>query len=69
MGWNKDGSTIRATYMDTYEVTGKVVESRVIYGGKVQYTVILEKPVQFRWRSEPSTLVLIDSDKIVEELA
>ena len=66
--WVKDGSTIVANYLGE-TVRGTVQDSRVKYGGKVQYTVILEKPVQFRWRSEPSTLVLIDSDKIVEELA
>ena len=66
--WVKDGNTIVANYLGE-TVQGTVVDSRVKYGGRVQYTVDLDKPVQFRWRSEPSTLVLIDSDKIVEELA
>jgi len=65
--WIKDGKTIVATYLGE-TVRGTVVDSRVKYGGKVQYTVNLEKPVQFPWRSEPSTHVLIDNDEIVEEV-
>lgn len=66
--WIKDGKTIVANYLGE-TVRGTVIDSRVKYGGKVQYTVDLDQPVQFRWRSEPSTRVLIDSDEIVEELA
>lgn len=66
--WIKDGKTIVANYLGE-QVRGTVESSRVKYGGKVQYTLVLEKPVQFRWRSEPSTRVLVDSDEIVEELA
>ena len=40
MGWNKEGSTIKAEYLG-YEVVGVVLDSRVKYGGKVQYTVRL----------------------------
>jgi hypothetical protein len=65
--WVKDGKTIVANYLGE-TVQGTVIDSRVKYGGKVQYTVNLDKPVQFRWRSEPSTQVLIDNDEIVEEL-
>ena len=66
--WIKDGKTIVANYLGQ-TVRGTVESSRVKYGGRVQYTVNLEKPVQFPWRSEPSTRVLIDSDEIVAELA
>ncbi len=66
--WIKDGKTIVANYLGE-QVRGTVESSRVKYGGKVQYTVNLDKPVQFRWRSEPSARVLINSDEIVEELA
>ena len=67
MGWIKDGNTIVANYLGE-QVRGVVESSRVKYGGKVQYTVALDKPVQFRWRSEPSIRVLIDQDEIVEEV-
>ncbi len=65
--WVKDGKTIVANYLGE-RVIGTVESSRVKYGGKVQYTVVLNRPVQFRWRSEPSDRVLIDNDEIVEEI-
>lgn len=43
MGWNKDGSTIRAMYLSEYPVTGKVIESRVQYGGRVSYWLELDE--------------------------
>lgn len=66
--WIKDGKNIVANYLGE-TVRGTVESSRVKYGGTVQYTVNLNQPVQFPWRSEPSTTVLIDSNEIVEELA
>ena len=66
--WIKDGNTIVANYLGE-TVQGTVIDSRVKYGGKVQYTVDLDQPVQFRWRSEPSTRVLIDDDEIIREIA
>ncbi len=66
--WVKDGKTIVAKYLGE-TVQGTVIDSRVKYGGKVQYTLVLQTPVQFPWRSEPSDRVLVDSDEIVEELA
>ena len=64
MGWIKDGETVTASYMG-YTVTGTVESSRVKYGGKVQYTVNLDSPVQLRWRSEPTNRVLINEAEIV----
>lgn len=59
-----DGKTVVVDYQGQ-DVWGTVESSRVKYGGKVQYTVILDKPVQFPWRSESTTSVLITDDKIV----
>jgi hypothetical protein len=64
MSWVLDGQKIKANYLGEV-VSGMVVDSRVKYGGKVQYTVNLDKPVQFRWRSEPTDRVLIDSDELI----
>lgn len=64
MGWIKDGERIQAQYLGE-QVEGVVIESRVKYGGSVQYTVELCKPVQFRWRTEPTTRVLIDQGQIL----
>jgi hypothetical protein len=66
MGWCKDGSTIKANYLGD-EVVGVVKNSRVKYGGKVQYTVLLDAPVQFRWRTEPTSVVLIDEDELIAD--
>jgi hypothetical protein len=65
MGWCKNGSTIKADYLGNV-VVGIVTESRVKYGGKVQYTVKMEEPVFFRWRgNEPVYTVLIDDDEVI----
>ncbi len=45
MGWNKDGSTIKALYLSEYPVTGVVTESRVRYGGQVSYHIDLVEPL------------------------
>ena len=65
MSWVLDGQKIKANYLGE-TVTGVVVDSRVKYGGKVQYTVELDSPVQFRWRSEPTDRVLVDRDELLE---
>jgi hypothetical protein len=62
--WIKDGEQIAANYLGQ-QIQGTVESSRVKYGGKVQYTVILNKPVQLRWRNEPTTRVLIDAEELV----
>lgn len=67
--WIKDGKRVNAKYLGSEPVTGLIVESRVRYGGRVCYTVILDKPQQFPWRSDPTTVVIIDQAEIVEELA
>ena len=64
MSWIKDGSVVRANYLDR-EVTGLVMDSRVKYGGAVQYKVVLDTPLSLPWRSEPVKQVLIDGDEIV----
>lgn len=65
MSWVLDGQKVKANYLGE-TVTGVVVDSRVKYGGKVQYTVELDSPVQFRWRSEPTDRVLVDRDELLE---
>lgn len=64
MGWIKDGEKVTARYMGE-TVVGTVESSRVKYGGKVQYTVNLDTPIQLRWRSEPTMRVLVDSSELV----
>ena len=69
MAWIKDGMRVKARYLGQEKVTGVVVESRVRYGGKVCYTVHLDQPVQFRWRTEPTNVVIVDELEIDEEFA
>lgn len=64
MNWNLEGKRITANYMGV-RVAGTVSDSRVKYGGKVQYTVELDEPVQWRWWSEPTSRVLVDSDELI----
>lgn len=65
MSWVLDGQKIKANYCGV-KVAGVVVDSRVKYGGKVQYTVELDEPVFLPWRSEPKSVVLVDHDELLE---
>lgn len=67
MSWIKDGVRVTADYLGQ-QVQGRVVHSRVRYGGEVQYTLDLDQPVQFRWRTEPTHRVLVDRKSILKEL-
>ena len=64
-GWVKDGERVTAEYLGV-RVTGVVESSRVKYGGKVQYALVLDSPVTFPWSTEPRTKVLIDCTELVE---
>jgi hypothetical protein len=65
MAWILDGERIQATYMG-HTVTGVVESSRIKYGGRIQYTVNLDQAIKFRWSTEPTTLVLINPDQIID---
>lgn len=64
MGWIRDGEQVTANYMGQ-TVSGTVESSRVKYGGEVQYTVNLDSPVQLRWRTEPTSRVLINQAELI----
>jgi hypothetical protein len=64
MSWNKEGKQITAMYQGQ-QVTGTVESSRVKYGaGKVEHLLILDRPIQLRWRTEPTDRLLIDEDEV-----
>ena len=64
MSWNKEGKQITATYQGQ-RVAGTVESSRVTYGaGKVEHLLILDRPIQLRWRTEPTDRLLIDEDEV-----
>ena len=58
--WDLEGLRIEAKYMGDFPVSGKVVSSRVKYGGEVQHTVELDTPIKFRWRTEPANRLLVE---------
>ncbi len=59
--WNKEGQRVAGVYLGAYTVSGTVTESRVRYGGTVQHTVKLDKPVQVFGRTA-EVLLLDDED-------
>lgn len=61
MSWNKEGQRVIGRYLNAYTVSGTVTESRVRYGGTVQHTVKLDKPVTVFGRSA-EVLLLDDGD-------
>ncbi len=62
--WVKDGERISGNYFGA-AVRGVVEDSRVKYGGMVQYTVRLDTPIRLRWRSEPVGVVLLDESEVL----
>ena len=64
MGWNKDGSTIRAEYCGV-AFDGVVLESRVKYGGKAQYKVAASCPIYLPFSDTPREIVLIDDEDVI----
>ena len=60
MGWNKDGSTVKALYLSEYPVTGVVVESRVRLGGTVSYWLELLEPLYVFGSMRESVIVSED---------
>lgn len=65
MGWNKDGSTVKGLYLSEYLVTGKVIESRVRYGGSVSYWVELTEP--FYMRGQLREQVILDENQVIAD--
>ncbi|NCZ83298.1 MAG: hypothetical protein EBX64_09175 [Betaproteobacteria bacterium] len=64
--WNLEGQRIRARYLGDQEVEGRVVESRVKYGGRVQHSVEFDQPIPLRWRAMKAVRVLIDHEEVIE---
>jgi|DEB3_MinimDraft_2_1074329.scaffolds.fasta_scaffold23015_3 hypothetical protein len=67
MEWNLEGKRVKVNYMG-YIRAGKVINSRVKYGGDVQHAVDLVEPIQLPWRTEPTLRVLVDHNEVVDLL-
>jgi hypothetical protein len=61
--WIRDGETVEGRYFDV-PFRGRVVESRVKYGGSVQYTVDLDEPITLPWRAESRHRVLVSAGEL-----
>lgn len=66
--WIREGQKVRAAYLSEYIITGTVLESRVKYGGEVAHTLLLDKPLELRWRSEPRDRAIVSECDIQEVL-
>jgi hypothetical protein len=44
-------------------VSGKIIGTKIM-SNELMYTVLLDTPVQFRWRDEPVNTVLMSNDDI-----
>ena len=63
MSWNLEGLRVTGMYMGEYPVAGRVVLSRVKYGGGIQHTVVLDNPLALRWAVRDR--VLLDHENVV----
>lgn len=55
--WNLEGMRVKGLYLDDIEVTGRVEQSRVKYGGSVQHTVVLDQTVNVYGQARDRVLV------------
>lgn len=62
MDWNLEGKQINGLYMGLFPYAGKVVESRVKYGGAVQHTVVVDEP--FKVYGEVRERILVGVDEV-----
>ena len=60
--WNLEGQTVTGMYLNMFSVKGQVSESRVKYGGQVQHTVELERPIVVFGSKKDR--VLLDSNEV-----
>jgi len=59
MNWNLEGKTINGLYIGLFPFQGKVLSSRVKFGGEVQHTVELDAPI--RVYSEDRTRITVEN--------
>lgn len=59
-----EGHVVTGKYLGL-PVTGIVTDSRVKYGGKIQYTIALAKPLVLPWRQEEVVTCVLNHDELV----
>ena len=67
MGWNKDGSTVKALYLGEYECVGVVEESRISYGAAVLYTIKLNEPLVLPFNGEQREVIIVNQTQIIAD--
>ena len=63
MSWNREGNLIAGNYMGIFPYSGRIVSSRVKYGGKVQHTVELLSAINVF--GDVRNTILVDEDELV----
>lgn len=63
MQWDLTGLVIDAVYLDV-PVIGRVVNSRVAYGGDVHHTLVLLTPIQLPFKSTPTDRCIVDHKSV-----
>ena len=66
MQWNLEGKRINGIYLGLWPYTGKVIESRVKYGGEVQHTVIVDEPFKV-YGTVRDVILVTDFNRILDE--
>ena len=68
MKWDLTGDRVNGLYMGLFPYSGLVTESRVKYGGDVQYTVKVDEPFKVYGAVRDTVLVsLTEINRILDE--
>ena len=65
--WNREGQEVTFLYKQSVPCSGKITSSRVLYGGDVQHTVILDIPTEIR--GYVRNVVCVQESDLVEQEA
>ena len=64
--WNREGQAVSFLYKGSVPCSGKITSSRVLYGGDVQHTVILDVPTEIRGYIR-NVICVQESDLVTQE--
>ena len=64
MSWIKNGEQVAGKYYG-HVFEGVVTESRVMYGGDVQYTVALHNPIDMGTKDLRSVVLIYSKDLVI----
>ncbi len=64
--WDLTGKQVVGKYLDRFEVSGVVKESRVAYGGRVRHSIYLDIPIKVFGAERDS--VILNAEEVTEIL-